>query len=157
MTLIFSGNDYKYELEGVMKLFIPATLFTHVFSDSIDTEDDYVFAQKKDNADNVCLSVKVRYDGMAYSPGRDSPDRGGRWLSRHGLSRCVQSLPDLFTAHDQLTERQHKIRFQGKRTIILGVVEVDVQRIHIVLAGGRKFDDLPMQPLDQRIILGFWV
>ena len=45
MTLIFSGNDYKYELEGVMKLFIPATLFTHVFSDSIDTEDDYVFAQ----------------------------------------------------------------------------------------------------------------
>ena len=27
MTLIFSGNDYKYELEGVMKLFIPATLF----------------------------------------------------------------------------------------------------------------------------------
>ena len=23
MTLIFSGNDYKYELEGVMKLFIP--------------------------------------------------------------------------------------------------------------------------------------
>lgn len=31
MTLIFSGNDYKYELEGVMKLFIPATLFTHVF------------------------------------------------------------------------------------------------------------------------------
>ena len=63
MTLIFSGNNYKYELEGVMKLFIPATLFTHVFSDSIDTEDDYVFAQKKDNADNVCLSVKVRYDG----------------------------------------------------------------------------------------------
>lgn len=58
-----SSNDYKYELEGVMKLFIPATLFTHVFSDSIDTEDDYVFAQKKDNADNVCLSVKVRYDG----------------------------------------------------------------------------------------------
>ena len=33
----------------------------------------------------------------------------------------------------------------------LGVVQVDVQRIHIVLAGGRKFDDLPMQPLDQRV------
>ena len=68
MTLIFSGNDYKYELEGVMKLFIPATLFTHVFSDSIDTEDDYVFAQKKDNADNVCLSVKVRYCLLYTSP-----------------------------------------------------------------------------------------
>ena len=72
----------------------------------------------------------------------------------HGAFNRFQTR---FAAHDQFTERQHKIRFQGKRTIILGVVEVDVQRIHIVLAGGRKFDDLPMQPLDQRIILGFWV
>lgn len=62
MTLIFSGNDYKYELEGVMKLLSCNALYPR-FSDSIDTEDDYVFAQKKDNADNVCLSVKVRYDG----------------------------------------------------------------------------------------------
>ena len=29
--------------------------------------------------------------------------------------------------------------------------------VYIVLAGGRKFNDLPMQPLDQRIILGLWV
>ena len=72
----------------------------------------------------------------------------------HGALNRFQTC---FTAHDQLTERQHKIRFQGKRTIIFGVVEVDVQRVYIVLAGGRKFDDLPMQPLDQRIILGFWV
>ena len=72
----------------------------------------------------------------------------------HGAFNRFQTR---FAAHDQFTERQHKIRFQGKRTIILGVVEVDVQRIHIVLAGGRKFDDLPMQPLDQRVILGLWV
>ena len=72
----------------------------------------------------------------------------------HGAFNRFQTR---FAAHDQFTERQHKIRFQGKRTIILGVVEVDVQRIYIVLAGGRKFNDLPMQPLDQRIILGLWV
>ena len=72
----------------------------------------------------------------------------------HGAFNRFQTC---FAAHDQLTERQHKIRFQGKRTIILGVVEVDVQRIHIVLAGRRKFNDLPMQPLDQWIILGLWV
>ena len=47
MTLIFSGNDYKYELEGVMKLFIPASLFTHIYSDRVDTDDDYVFAREK--------------------------------------------------------------------------------------------------------------
>ena len=88
MTLIFSGNDYKYELEGVMKLFIPATLFTHVFSDSIDTEDDYVFAQKKDNADNVCLSVKVRYDGKTCEKEEFVHFESDMELS---LSKCTNS------------------------------------------------------------------
>ena len=72
----------------------------------------------------------------------------------HGAFNRFQTC---FAAHDQLTERQHKIRFQGQRAVIFGIIQVDVQRIHIVLAGGRKFDDLPMQPLDQRIILGLWV
>lgn len=54
MTLIFSGNDYKYELEGVMKLFIPATLFTHIYSDKIETEDDYVFAAKEPICETDC-------------------------------------------------------------------------------------------------------
>ena len=48
MTLIFSGNDYKYELEGIMKLFIPARLFKHVYSDKLEAEGDFVFARKKD-------------------------------------------------------------------------------------------------------------
>ena len=48
MMLILSGNDYKYELEGVMKLFIPATKFKHIFADRIDQdEDEYVFARVK--------------------------------------------------------------------------------------------------------------
>ena len=48
MTLIFSGNDYKYELEGVMKLFIPATLFTHIYGDSFyGIDGDFVFAREK--------------------------------------------------------------------------------------------------------------
>ena len=72
----------------------------------------------------------------------------------HGAFNRFQTC---FATHDQLTERQHKIRLQGQRAVIFGIIQVDVQRIHIVLAGGRKFDDLPMQPLDQRIILGLWV
>ena len=72
----------------------------------------------------------------------------------HGAFNRFQTC---FAAHDQLTERQHKIRFQSQRAVIFGVVQVDVQRIYIVLAGGRKFDNLPMQPLDQRIIFGLWV
>ena len=41
MTLCFSGNDYKYELEGVMKLFVPATLFNIVYEDRLFTDDDF--------------------------------------------------------------------------------------------------------------------
>lgn len=63
MTLIFSGNDYKYEIEGIMKLFIPATLFTHIYSDKIETEDDHVFVSVKENSDTVLLLVIVQYNG----------------------------------------------------------------------------------------------
>lgn len=66
MTLIFSGNDYKYELEGVMKLFIPATLFTHIYSDKIETEDDFVFARQKVCKKTTLLYVICRYKGKIY-------------------------------------------------------------------------------------------
>lgn len=63
MTLIFSGNDYKYELEGVMKLFIPATLFTHIYGDKIDTDDDFMFSRKKETKKYTLLYVICRYKG----------------------------------------------------------------------------------------------
>lgn len=66
MTLIFSGNDYKYEIEGIMKLFIPATLFTHIFSDKIETDDDFLFVRKKSRKNSVLLYVICRYNGKIY-------------------------------------------------------------------------------------------
>lgn len=64
MTLIFSGNDYKYELEGVMKLFIPATLFKHVYADSFDVDDDFVFAREKKFHKNTLLYIICRYKNV---------------------------------------------------------------------------------------------
>lgn len=47
MTLIFSGNDFKYELEGVMKLFIPAQLFNLIYTDTYEpVEGDYAFMRR---------------------------------------------------------------------------------------------------------------
>lgn len=66
MTLIFSGNDYKYELEGVMKLFIPATLFTHICSDKIETDDDFVFSRQKVCKKCTLLYIICRYNGKVY-------------------------------------------------------------------------------------------
>lgn len=66
MTLIFSGNDYKYELEGVMKLFIPATLFTHIYSDKIETDDDFVFARQKICKKWTLLYIICKYNNKIY-------------------------------------------------------------------------------------------
>lgn len=75
MTLIFSGNDYKYELEGVMKLFIPATLFKHVFSDKIETEDDFAFIREKNYKNFVLLYVICSYKGRICRKVRRITDR----------------------------------------------------------------------------------
>ena len=62
MTLIFSGNDYKYELEGVMKLFITATLFKHIYTDGCEAvEGDYAFIRRRKGKCNTLLYVYVRY------------------------------------------------------------------------------------------------
>jgi len=63
MTLCFSGNDYKYELEGVMKLFIPATLFNIVYEDRIPAGDDFAFVRKKQFDNYALLYVICSYNG----------------------------------------------------------------------------------------------
>ena len=65
MTLIFSGNDYKYEIEGIMKLFIPAARFKHIFSDSFTAEDDHVVVGVHEEQDAVLLFVTVCYLGKS--------------------------------------------------------------------------------------------
>lgn len=63
MTLVFSGNEYKYEIEGIMKLFIPAVRFRLVFSDSFEEEKDYAHISVREEADGVLLSVTADYLG----------------------------------------------------------------------------------------------
>lgn len=63
MILAFSGNDYKYELEGVMKLFIPATLFDIVYGDQIPTDGDFAFARSKQFDNYALLYVICSYKG----------------------------------------------------------------------------------------------
>ena len=47
MTLIFSGNNYKYQLEAVMKLFIPAERFELVYTDrTAFVQGDHAFLRR---------------------------------------------------------------------------------------------------------------
>ena len=69
----------------------------------------------------------------------------------------LHRLQSLLAAHDQLTQRQDKVRFEGQRAFIIRVVQVQVHRIDIVGGSGRNLNDLPMQTLHQRGIFRFRV
>lgn len=56
-------------------------------------------------------------------------------LHRPIYNGFLDSLQPSLVAHDKLTEGQHKMNFQCQKVFFLGVVEVDVQEVHIVGAG----------------------
>lgn len=56
MTLIFSGNDFKYELESVVKLFIPVTLFDIHFDIKPEYfSNDFCFIRRKKGKNKTYL------------------------------------------------------------------------------------------------------
>lgn len=59
MTIVFSNNSFKYELESVVKLFYPAQSFTLLY-DVRDADGDLCFTQKKIGKNNTYLFVFVR-------------------------------------------------------------------------------------------------
>ena len=70
--------------------------------------------------------------------------------------RLFHRLQALFAAHHQFAQGQHKVGFQSQRVVLLRVVAVDVHRVDILGAGRADVDDLPMQTLHQRSVIG-WV
>jgi len=60
LPIILSGNDFKYEIEAVTKLFIPVQKFdfTHTKSD-INFLDEYILCE----SDNLDLRAVIKYDG----------------------------------------------------------------------------------------------
>ncbi len=67
MTLIFSGNEYKYQIEAVMKLFIPAKLFDFIYNEKKRVDGDFAFIRKKSFENRTLLYVYVRFrDKIAH-------------------------------------------------------------------------------------------
>ena len=63
MTLIFSGNDFKYELESVVKLFIPATLFDIHFDIRREYfSNDFCFIRRKKGKKKTYLYTVCKID-----------------------------------------------------------------------------------------------
>ena len=69
----------------------------------------------------------------------------------------LDRLQAILAADDQLTQAEDEIRLQAQRVLIVRVIEVQVHRIDEMRTGGRDFDDLPVQPLDQWTVFRFGV
>ncbi len=131
MTLIFSGNDFKYELEGVMKLFIPAQLFNHVYTDTYEiVNDDYAFLRRVKYRKYTLLYVYCKYqDKISHKSARilNATD--------NYENECELVLSRLlFSVMSKLTEKQ------AKWGIITGIRPV--KRVNTFLAQGLGRDEI---------------
>lgn len=61
MTIFFSGQSYKYELEGVAKLFFPLKRFTHVY-DHVDPLSEGIVTRLKRGKSRTYLWVMATLD-----------------------------------------------------------------------------------------------
>ena len=69
MTIYFSGQDFKYEIEGVCKLFFPLVRFPHIYdapeaTEALDDAGDYVHTLRIAGESETLLRVTVRIDGV---------------------------------------------------------------------------------------------
>lgn len=67
MTLIFNSNSFKYEIEAVVKLFLPAQSFGFVYDDreyKFKSSDDYCEITLDEYEDSYIVSVDAIYNGL---------------------------------------------------------------------------------------------
>lgn len=64
MTICFNGNTYKYEIEAVMKLFLPLQSFEFIYENNDTLIGDYCIITQLDNGLGYNLSVSVLYEGQ---------------------------------------------------------------------------------------------
>ena len=62
MTICFKGNQCKYEIEAIMKLFLPIVTFDFLFEETV-SEGDFCIISSENSGDKVKLDVIVSYNG----------------------------------------------------------------------------------------------
>ncbi len=61
MTIFFSGQDYKYELEGICKLFFPLKRFSHCYDKILlPNDEDYIITRLKKHSKTTLLWVRIK-------------------------------------------------------------------------------------------------
>lgn len=131
MTLIFSGNAFKYELEGVMKLFISAQLFNHIYTDgAAECSGDFAFIRRRICKKHTLLYVYCSVNGnTAGCAARISSD------AKDFDNKCELILSRLlFKAMTKLTDAE------AKWGIITGVRPV--KRVNTFISQGMSKSEI---------------
>ena len=64
MTLIFNGQQFKYEIESVVKLFIPVVHFDFLYENTAENiEGDYCLCERKISDNTAYLTAECKLDG----------------------------------------------------------------------------------------------
>ncbi len=124
MTLIFSGNDFKYHLEAVCKLFFPVEGFDCVFLESGEqpqnVSGDYAFICRIQGVKSTLLSTFVSVSGKHKTLSErveiNTEDEG--FILGKLLFRCLVSLTGITPEWGVLTGVRpikliHKLRSEG--------------------------------------------
>jgi len=75
MTIFFSGHTFKYELEGIVKLFLPVVRFNHIYNNADIPHDqkDLIITRLKKGKNktylwvSACLDGKKKHDKISLS------------------------------------------------------------------------------------------
>ena len=63
MTLVFNGQQFKYEMEGVVKLFIPAQKFSFLYdADVSEIKGDFCLGELKEDESSAKIRAVLRMD-----------------------------------------------------------------------------------------------
>lgn len=99
MTIYFNRHDYKYELEAVIKLFVPCRTFDMRYDGTPDSEE-YILTEKRVEGETALLRVEIKLLGesFAQSIAVENTDanceRGFAVLLYQGLSGIFDCYPE---------------------------------------------------------------
>lgn len=100
MTICFNGNDFKYEIEAVMKLFLPVETFEFLYDETAE-EGDYAVISVKEKDDFYALSVTVSLDGKKSVMNGKTPKENGLKKCEYPLCRMLYKCLFKITGKEQ--------------------------------------------------------
>lgn len=75
MTIFFSGHQFKYELEGIAKLFFPVERFNHIYDEIVlENEASFIITRRKEKSEKTLLWVSVSIEGVSKRKSASIPN-----------------------------------------------------------------------------------